>query len=629
MLSTPLFAAEAQPPLKPLDSRAGAAGPLIGTPQAVRDPHWGDVLFYFYQGDYLQALTRLDAGEYYERLSNHQVEAQLLKGGLYLSLGQHQEAGRIFTALLNDNVTPDVRNRAWFYLAKIWYQRDYMAEATRALESIQGRLPGELESERRLLAALVLLDQQRDDDAIQELNLLPASKDPANPWAAYARFNIGVALLRKNRLEDATRFLDQVGQMPALNEELAAVRDKANVALSFALLNGSGGAELAKQALQRVRLQGPQSNRALLALGWAESAQSRYQRALVPWLQLRERNLLDSAVQESFLAVPYAYVELNANRQAAEQYTQAIQSFEQESVRLDESIAAIRAGKLLDTILENDPNDQLGWYWQLARLPDQPQTRYLYHLLATNEFHEGLKSYRDLKIMQRNLGALSQNVAAFDDMIEARRRAHAQREPVMRSVLERLDVTALNARKTALDNRFAFIERNEDLVGLATETEAEQWAKIKRIESVLARADEDDPQVQELTERLRRVRGVALWSLSSSFKARLRRQQQQSREIDVALKEIQQRQVLISRAEEEFPRQTEEFATRVSVVQPRIEDLTARLGVAADAQNRYLSSIAIKELQAQKQRLASYTVQARFALASIFDRVSSGAGAQP
>src|SRR5512138_3632697 len=88
--------------------------PVVGTPHAVQDLHWGDVLFYFYEGDYLQALTRLDAAEQQHRLTHHEVEAQLLKGGLYLSLGEHQEAGKIFQALLNGNVSPDVRDRAWF-----------------------------------------------------------------------------------------------------------------------------------------------------------------------------------------------------------------------------------------------------------------------------------------------------------------------------------------------------------------------------------------------------------------------------------------------------------------------------------------------------------------------------------
>ena len=122
LVSAPLLASEATPEKT-----------LVGTPQVVKDLHWGDVLFYFYQDDYLQSLTRLGAAQDFNRVGNHALEAELLKGGLYLSLGQHEEAGRIFKSLLNDNVPLDVRNRAWFYLAKVWYQRNYLEDAATAL----------------------------------------------------------------------------------------------------------------------------------------------------------------------------------------------------------------------------------------------------------------------------------------------------------------------------------------------------------------------------------------------------------------------------------------------------------------------------------------------------------------
>ena len=56
-------------------------------------------------------------------------------------------------------------------------------------------------------------------------------------------------------------------------------------------------------------------------------------------------------------------------------------------------------------------------------VPDAPQTRYLYHLLASHEFQEGLKNYRDLRIMQRNLEGWRESLAAFDEMVEAREQA--------------------------------------------------------------------------------------------------------------------------------------------------------------------------------------------------------------
>ena len=48
--------------------------------------------------------------------------------------------------------------------------------------------------------------------------------------------------------------------------------------------------------LNRVRLDGPFTNQALLALGWAETNADRPERALVPWLELQDRKLLDASV---------------------------------------------------------------------------------------------------------------------------------------------------------------------------------------------------------------------------------------------------------------------------------------------------------------------------------------------
>jgi len=245
--------------------------PLIGTPQVVQDLHWGDVLFYFYQGDYMQALTRLGAAEDFNRVTHHTVEAELLKGGLYLSLGEHEEAGRIFRSLLNDNVPLDVRNRAWFYLAKVWYQREYLQQAADALASIRGALPGDLEPERHLLEAQVMMYLDHYDEAIRALERWQPVGDGSDAWSAYARFNIGVALVRKDRLDDAAKLLDAVGQIPAPTEELAALRDKANLALGYAWLK-AGKPNEAKAILQRVRLEGPQSNKALLGAGCADVA---------------------------------------------------------------------------------------------------------------------------------------------------------------------------------------------------------------------------------------------------------------------------------------------------------------------------------------------------------------------
>src|SRR5688572_6883228 len=62
-LSVPLAAMLALLPtaVPRASERSTSAPPLIGTPQSIKDLHWGDVLFYFYQGEYLPSLTRLGA----------------------------------------------------------------------------------------------------------------------------------------------------------------------------------------------------------------------------------------------------------------------------------------------------------------------------------------------------------------------------------------------------------------------------------------------------------------------------------------------------------------------------------------------------------------------------------------
>ena len=216
------------------------------------------------------------------------------------------------------------------------------------------------------------------------------------PAQIQQNFSAGVG--ERYFMNDAAALLDGVGQLQTSDEELLALRDKANLALGYAYLQTDQPTN-AKPVLQRVRLQGAQSNKALLAVGWADSAETNYREALVPWMELHRRNLLDAAVQESYLAVPYAFAKLNANAQAAEYYNTAIVSYSDESTRIDESIAAIRNGKLLDTLLAQDREGNKGWFWQLENLPQAPESRYLYHLLAGNEFQEGLKNYRDLNFM--------------------------------------------------------------------------------------------------------------------------------------------------------------------------------------------------------------------------------------
>ena len=161
-------------------------------------------------------------------------------------------------------------------------------------------------------------------------------------------------MVRSGQVNAAAGLLDELGELDPLNEEMSSLRDKANLALGYAYLQ-DGQPQAAKVPLNRVRLEGPFSNKALLGVGWADAEVNNYQRALVPWMELRNRDLLDSAVQESMLAIPYAMAKLDSISQAADHYLNAIEAFYEESHRIDAAIGKIQSGELMNSFIEDRP----------------------------------------------------------------------------------------------------------------------------------------------------------------------------------------------------------------------------------------------------------------------------------
>ena len=596
------------------------------SPTVVRDLHFGDALFYYYQGKDFEAITRLMAYRDWGRMPHHDAEVNLLLGGLYLSLGLHNEAGERFETLLTQSVPEGVRNRAWFYLGKVWYARGYLDRAERAINEVHGRLSPDLEAERMHLLSNILMRQQRFDEAITLLNGWKARNDQSD-WLAYAQYNLGVALVRKGLITEADPFLTTVGTMETPRRELRSLRDRANLALGYAYLQ-SNQPQLAKPVLERVRLDGPFSNKALLGVGWADAAEGQFQEALTPWMELRDRNLLDSAVQEAYLAVPYAFAKLNANAQAAQNYELAIQSFDSETVSLDASIAEINEGKMLDKLLKRDETDHYGWFWQLKEVPNAPESRYLYKLLADHDFQEGLKNYRDLAFLGGTLARWQDSIVAFDDMLDTRARAYAERVPQADAVLGSGRLDQYGNDRALAGGRLDQIEAGQDVAALGTPEEREQWARVERLEAALLTAPNDD-ETNVIREKTRLAKGVLYWRLAESFKARVWNERRTLKDLDQALREAQNRWVRVQKARSSMPNNTGDFAARVAALRTRLDAAQVRLADVAKQQNALLEQLARNELDQQKERIGTYQIQARFALASIYDRAAAPPTAAP
>ncbi|HTT09594.1 MAG TPA: hypothetical protein VMG60_01795 [Burkholderiaceae bacterium] len=612
--------------------RAGAAGVLLGLlaaggttgaalaqnpgPRVVKDPHYGDTLFYFYQARYFTAVTNLMVSQHFERMPNHTDDAEILRGGLFLSYGLHKEAGEIFAQLIEHGAPPPIRDRAWLYLAKIRYQRGLLAQSEEAIDHITHWLTPELEEERILLKANLLMARQDYVGAAHELEQVRGKTGPA----LYARFNLGVALIKSGETARGVALLDEIGKTPAATEEYLALRDKANLALGFSALQGNDP-EHARAYLERVRLNGMLATKALLGFGWAAAALKQPKVALVPWTELSVRTPVDAAVLEAKLAVPYAFAELGAYGQALDRYKDAIAIFAHEDTDLDESIAAIRSGKLLTGLLERNPGEEMGWFWNITELPDMPHGAHLAHVLAQHEFQEAFKNYRDLLFLSHNLNHWQESLGALNDMLENRRRAFAERLPAVQAKDRALNIDDLERRRDEAANDLAAAEQEGDGIALADARERDLIQRFEGVRKLLERSGADnDPDLDLLRERFRRVAGALSWQLSDQFAARLWDAKKSLKEIDTGLADARQHDAALAQAEREEPARFDRLGARIVELDQRLRALAPRVATLMAEQQQYIQELAVAALEEQKERLASYGTQARFAVAQIYDR---------
>jgi hypothetical protein len=211
---------------------------------------------------------------------------------------------------------------------------------------------------------------------------------------------------------------------------------------------------------------------------------------------------------------------------------------------------------------------------------------------------------------------------AFENMIGTREKAYAERLPKTDALLSSGIQDRQQRTRDDLDTRLKTIEAEGDVASLGSPEERDQWARIQKLETVLADLPNDEENAA-LRDRLRLVKGVLYFRLNDSFKARLWRERRTIKDLDLALHEAQARWIRVERARKSVPTNTGEFDARIAALQQRIDAIQIRLVDAAQKQNGYLAQLAVRELQGQKDRLATYQIQARFALASMYDRAAN------
>jgi hypothetical protein len=210
-------------------------------------------------------------------------------------------------------------------------------------------------------------------------------------------------------------------------------------------------------------------------------------------------------------------------------------------------------------------------------------------------------------------------------MLATRRQAFADRLPRIREQQNASgqNIEALQKRSDANAAAVKQAEDAQDGVAFADANERALQERLQRVTDTLAKLPPDtDPGLAEAHERLRRVAGALAWQLAHEYPARVWSAKKGQKQTEDALVDARAHDEQLAKAEREEPARFEAFARRIAELDARLNILAPRVAALSTEQQSALQEIAITELKAQKERLAAYTAQARFAVAQLYDRAT-------
>ncbi len=602
--------------------RAGAvviallcAGLLAGTrayaAETVQSLRYGVTLFHLYQGEYFESLTELMVGQSQEELGPHTENAELLRGGISLSYGMDREAERVFTALLSEPREGVDRGRAWFYLARLAWQRGDIQRAGRALDKFDEVETESLEEEAAYLRALVTLALGDRERALAVADTL----DDDSPWRYYFDYNMGAALAANGEWDVATQYFRRLDDAVE-SEELKSLRDRAFAASGYAQM-AAGQFDAAGEDFVRVRLTSPVSDRALLGYGWASLESEQYMAALAPWETLSQRPPVSQSVRESLLAIPYTYEQLGRPGLAMRSYQQATRVLQSELDGVQSAIDKFRSGELRDLLrLESDASKE--WLFGQDILPISEEAPYLRHLISSHEFQRAMKELRDLQRMQAHLQRSREKVQVLAE-------ADREQQANWARVIEGGARDDLLARYDALATRSRELRDRLDQATLSGEgralADAERLALWQRLERATQLA-ETLAAPEEQRNLLRLYRGLLIWDDNEQFPELRWQAERELAGLDAALEESNQR---LARLDATIAnRRQSDFEPRILQISQRVEQQSAKVDVALLESESGLRQVAIAELERQARALKHSLGQSRLAVARLYDRSSAG-----
>lgn len=609
---------------------------------AVADLRYGVALFHYYQQDYVNAIAELMVADARNGIQGHSDNPELIAGGISLAFGMQNHAESVFSQILQDERRPQsVRDAAWFYLGKLYYTRGDWAAAEQSFNRVSADFKPALRAQLQALQINIRIRDKR----YAELTPKIVEQSELRGWNPYALYNLGAAHAREGNFTQAQLFFNALADIdiakdPRTRATQWALQDKSSTALGYSYLAEKKYAAAIRE-FTKVRLDGIYANQALLGYGWAAVAQEEYTTALQPWQLLRSRSLIYPAVQESLLALPFAYEKLNAQGEAVAAYELAEELLAREIQLIRDMRATLTEGELLTLIdakpmaveearkaLQNDEegqgltaviaDDGQNWLKLDGTSIIKTRSAYMSELFAQTRFQTAVLELRDLLRLQRLLQNWQPKLIAYRELLLEKQALRGRQEQQLTQSAFALQAQQLQQRRDQFATRLQQIIAADDYLALAdTDTRALQ-ERVTRAGQTIARMQAAGQQTDELAQRQKMFAGILLWRAAQHYPIALAEQQRELAQIDSALASVIKTQTHI----DEITATSLDIQPVLARLQTLQQETATQLYVTEQLiaqQTRVLREQVDQQLASHEKRLKNYLSQAHLAVARLYD----------
>ena len=610
-------------------------------PERAKDLRYGWALYEYHQGNAFEALTQLAVARERGGIEGHGDHPALVEGGLMLSWGMTREASRLFTQLLGadgtgSNLSPDVRNQAWFYLGKVFYLEGNQALARENLNRVDGEILAEADHDLfrewiYLRSRLVKMSARPDDEP--ELASLREQLDETDIWSLYLRYNSAVSALdaadvaaAEEELKKLIAILDQSIDSVEPDAEREGLLGRARLSLAGLYLRDNQF-EAALEVLGAMPLTGVFADQALFDYAVAAAGQGRPERALDALDTLANRELFLPWRQQVPFARAYVLEQMNAPQRALPAFKKAADHYEARIRELDNIRDRLNEESLMAQLEFSRDSDGI-LTDSYGRLRVQPLDSGMAEVLASETFQQALAELNELYRMQSFIAERQSRFESFRIMLETREQQRQIRIAETRRALETQQADQWQQLHEDFTDRVSSALADEDAGFFMTSQQKALRDKLAEVEKTLADLP-DDATTARQRATYRRMRAYFDWWIADDYGINRWAAQKQLMQLDREMQSFQAQRQRVESLMADDARHAE-LARRIAASERELATLGTEVSEELGSARQTLLTQVDRMLAAQQQELNGYLLASRHAQARLADqlfRASQNAGA--